>query len=178
MQNANLVSSRFRAAAAMALAMALAGCGARSTADTASSQKTIYDHFTMTVGGHPVSLQVAVLEAEQQRGLMERPDLGKDEGMIFVDATPRKQNYWMKDCPEAIDIAFLYPDGVIAEIYPLYPNDLRTVSSRSDNLQFAVEMPQGWYAANGVHPGASFDLKQVATALTQRGFDPAKFGLK
>jgi uncharacterized membrane protein (UPF0127 family) len=176
-KNANPVSLGLKAAGAAILSLFIAACGSGKT-DAASGQKTIFDHFTLNVGGHPASLQVAVLPGEQERGLMERPDLGKDEGMVFVDAAPKQQNYWMKDCPEALDIAFLSPDGVIAEIYPMYPFDLRTVSSHSDRLQFAVEMPQGWFAANGVRPGASVDLKALASALRERGFDPAKFGMK
>jgi uncharacterized membrane protein (UPF0127 family) len=177
-KNANPVSLGIRATGAAFLALFIVGCGASKAADTSAAQKSVYDHFTIDLGGHPVSLQVAVLEGEQQRGLMQRQDLGKDEGMIFVDAAPKQENYWMKNTPEALDIAFLRPDGVIAEIYPLFPFDLRTVSSRSDHLQFAVEMRQGWYAENGVRPGASIDLKELAAALTARGFDPLKFGIR
>ena len=38
-------------------------------------------------------------------------------------------------------------------------------------------MRQGWYAANGVRPGAAIDLAAVAAALKARGFDPGKFGI-
>jgi uncharacterized membrane protein (UPF0127 family) len=177
-KNANPVSLGLKAATAVFLALCAGGCGSGKAADTASAQKTVFDHFTMDVGGHAVSLQVAVLDAEQQRGLMQRPDLGKDEGMVFVDATPKQESFWMKNTPEPLDVAYLAPDGVIAEIYPLYPFDLRPVLSRSDHLQFAVEMPQGWFAANNVRPGAAIDLKALASAMKDRGFDPSKFGLR
>ena len=70
------------------------------------------------------------------------------------------------------------PDGVIAEIYPLYPFDERGVPSHSDQMQLAVEMRQGWFAENGVRAGAAIDMKAVADALKARGFEPARFGLK
>jgi len=108
---------------------------------------------------------------------MQRPDLGKDEGMIFIYARPQQVSYWMRNCPEALDIAYVAPDGAIAEIYPMYPFDERPVQSRSDQIKFAVEMLQGWYAANGVRPGAGVDLKAVAAALKARGFEPKDFGL-
>ena len=92
--------------------------------------------------------------------LMQRGDLGKDEGMLFVDDSPRKQNFWMHDTPEALDIGFLGPDGMIAEIYPLLPYDERTVSSHGDQLQYALEMRQGWFAANG---GASTRPSSVSS---------------
>jgi len=175
MQNANPVYARLAAAAA--LAHAHAGCGSGRTADAAPSEKGPSDHFTINVGGHPAWLQLAVLEPEQEHGLMQRPDLGKDEGMIFIYARPQQVSYWMRNCPEALDIAYVAPDGAIAEIYPMYPFDERPVQSRSDQIKFAVEMLQGWYAANGVRPGAGVDLKAVAAALKARGFEPKDFGL-
>jgi uncharacterized membrane protein (UPF0127 family) len=176
MQNANPVYARLAAAAMLALA--LAGCGSGKTADAAPAAKGPSDHFTINVGGHAAWLQLAVLGPEQEHGLMQRPDLGKDEGMIFVYAKPQGQAYWMRNCPEALDIAFAGPDGVIAEIYPMYPFDERTVRSRSDQIQFAVEMRQGWYAANGVRPGAGVDMKALAGAMRARGFEPKNFGLE
>jgi uncharacterized protein len=178
LKNANPVSPALGASAALLLSLLAAGCGSGKPPEApAADPKTVSDHFTVNVGGHPASLQVAVLDAEQQRGLMQRPDLGRDEGMIFVNPAPRRENFWMKNTPEALDIAFAGKDGVIQEIYPLYPFDLAPVPSRSDQIEFGIEMRQGWYAANGVRPGAAIDMAAVAAALKARGFDPGKFGI-
>jgi uncharacterized protein len=177
-KNANPVSLALGASAALLLSLLGAGCGSgKPPGAPAADPKTVSDHFAVDVGGHPASLQFAVLDFEQQRGLMQRPDLGRDEGMIFVNPAPRRENFWMKDTPEALDIAFVGRDGVIAEIYPIFPFNLATVSSRSDQIEFAVEMRQGWYADNRVRPGAAIDMKAVAAALKARGFDPAKYGI-
>jgi uncharacterized membrane protein (UPF0127 family) len=37
---------------------------------------------------------------------MQRPDLGGDEGMLFVDPAPTELSFWMKNTPEALDIAY------------------------------------------------------------------------
>ncbi len=168
---------RVGAACAALLAVAGAGCGAARKAEAVPEPKTVLDHFTIPVGGHPASLQVAVLATEQERGLMQRPDLGRDEGMIFVNARPGKLAFWMKNTPEALDIGYLDPEGVVAEAYVLLPYDQRSVESHGDRLQFALEMPQGWFAAHGVRAGTRLDLKALGAALKARGFDPAKFGL-
>ena len=161
----------------MVLALFAAGAGCAKAPDPAAElKKTVWDHFTIAVGGHPASLEVAILEAEQERGLMQRPDLGKDEGMIFVYHEPQRQNFWMRNTPEALDIAYVDPDGTIAEIYPMLPLDQRGITSHSDRIQYAVEMPQGWYEANGVRAGDHLDMKAVADAVKARGFDPQKFG--
>lgn len=162
----------------MALAIALAGCGSEKQASASADVKTVSDHFAVEVGGHPASLQVAVLPAEQEHGLMQRNDLGRDDGMIFVFAKPEKQSFWMRNTPEALDVAYLTPDGVIAEIYPMYPYDERPVNSRGDRMKYALEMPQGWFSANGVRPGAPVDLKAVTAAVKARGFEPERLGLR
>jgi hypothetical protein len=108
---------------------------------------------------------------------MQRPDLGGDQGMIFVNVRPGKLAFWMKNTPEALDIGYLDPEGVVAEAYALLPYDQRSVDSHGDRLQFALEMPQGWFAAHGVRAGTRLDLQALGAALKARGFDPAKFGL-
>ncbi len=177
MQNVNPVWRKTWAAGAVLLAAACAGCGGARKAEAVAEPKSVQEHFTIPVGGRPASLQVAVLPAEQERGLMQRPNLGPDEGMIFVNPRPGKLSFWMKNTPEPLDLGYLTPDGVVAETYSLLPYDQRAVNSHGDQLQFALEMPQGWFAAHGVHAGAKLDLKALGGALKARGFDPAKFGL-
>jgi uncharacterized membrane protein (UPF0127 family) len=177
MKIANPVSGAVGLLALALVPFLASGCGGSKAPDPADGAKTVYDHFAVSVGGHATSLQVAVLDAEQHRGLMGRPDLGGNAGMIFVNARPQQLSFWMKDTPEALDIGYLAPDGTIAEIYQLLPLDERIVLSHGDQLQFALEMPQGWFAANGIRVGTKVDMAAVASALKERGFDPAKFGL-
>lgn len=175
MQNANPVSLRIGAAVVALLAFVAAGCGSGKTSDAPPAIRAAADYFTIELGRHPVRLQIAVLPSEQERGLMQRLDLGKDDGMIFVFGRPQKQSFWMRNTPEPLDIAYATKDGAIAEIYPMYPFDERPIYSRSDEIDYAIEMPQGWYAANGVRPGDRVDLKAVADALKARGFEPGDY---
>ena len=154
----------------------LAGCGQAETAAPAAP-KTVADFFAIKVGGRTVQMQLAVTGAEMQRGLMERRDLKPDQGMIFVYQQPQVMTFWMHNTPTPLDIGFFRPSGELAEIYPLLPFDERTVRSRGESLQFAVEMNQGWYHAHGLRPGAMLDLKALAAALRARDFDPRKFGI-
>ena len=155
----------------------LAGCGRQEPAAPAAT-KTVADFFPIKVDGHPVRMQLAVLNAEMERGLMGRRDLGADDGMIFVYLRPQRMSFWMHDTPTPLDIGFFDRSGALVEVYPMQPFDETTVASRSDQLQFALEMNQGWFSANGVRPDAKLDLPALAAALRARGFDPVKFGLK
>lgn len=163
-------------AATFALA-GLASCGdAAKTTAAEPARKTVADFFPIRVGDKVVRMQLAVLESEQERGLMHRRDLGPDQGMLFVYTAPRQMRFWMRNTPTPLDIGFFDPNGVLLEIYPMQPFDESGVGSRSNRVQYPLEMNQGWFRENGVRPGAKLDLKALAEALKARGFDPRKFG--
>lgn len=65
---------------------------------------------------HNFRVEVARTDAQQQRGLMERPPLGDNEGMIFPYNPPRIQSFWMANTPSPLDIIFIGPDGRIINI--------------------------------------------------------------
>jgi uncharacterized membrane protein (UPF0127 family) len=173
---------RFASVAVLTLAAGLsfAGCGDKKTAApvAVAAPKTVADFFPIKVGDKTVRLQLAVRTDEMERGLMERRDLGRDEGMIFVYAKPQQMNFWMRNTPTPLDIGFFDGEGMLEEVYTMHPFDEKTVGSRSTLLSFALEMNQGWFGSNAVKPGAQLDLKALAAALRERGFEPAKFGLR
>lgn len=137
-----------------------------------------HEYFLIRIGEKPAQLQLAVTSAEMQRGLMERRSLGADEGMIFIYQKPGPMSFWMRNTPLPLDIAFFDANGVMREVYPLYPFDENVLKSRSDDVQFAVEMRQGWFRENGVRPGARLDVAMILNALQARGFNPADFGMR
>ncbi|HVT71901.1 MAG TPA: DUF192 domain-containing protein [Lacunisphaera sp.] len=157
-------------------ALAVAGCGRATPAGEAGS-KTVDDWFAIKVGDRTVRMQLAVRPDEQQKGLMFRRTMGADEGMLFIFDRPQPMGFWMRNTEIPLDIGYLDREGVLKEIYPMYPHDERTVASRSREIQFCLEMNQGWYRQNGVRPGARLDLAAVAAALRARGFKPEALGV-
>lgn len=135
------------------------------------------EYFTLRLGERTVRVQIAARPEEVQRGLMYRQSLGRDDGMLFVFTRPQQMGFWMRNTTIPLDIGYFDPAGELREIYPLHPLDERSVTSRSRQLQFALEMNQGWFRENGVKPGAKLDLKAVAAALRERGLDPTEAGL-
>lgn len=177
-KNANLVCGRFGWVAvmlALATVLGLAACAAKKA--EAEAPKTAADFFEVRIGGKVVRMQLAVREEEMARGLMERRDLGANDGMLFVYTKPQRMSYWMRNTPTPLDIGFFDSGGMLEEIYPMHPFDETPVQSRSTLLTMALEMNQGWFHANGVKPGAQIDLAAVAAALKARGFEPERFGM-
>jgi len=127
-------------------------------------------YFPLEIGGQTVDVQLAITGPEMQTGLMNRQSMGEHQGMIFVYPRPRSLSFWMRNTYIPLDIAFINPDGVIEEIYPMQPLDETSVPSRSANIQFALEMNQGWFDAYGVQPGDRINLNQLAGHVEARGF--------
>ncbi|HUJ43680.1 MAG TPA: DUF192 domain-containing protein [Opitutaceae bacterium] len=172
-------SNRWRRANGWALAAALLAAGCTGRAPEASvPAKTVADWFAIKVGGQVVQMQVALNAAEMSHGLMERRDLGRDQGMLFVYPEPLQMSFWMRDTPLPLDIGFFDRGGVLREVYAMQPFDESAIRSRSTRLQFALEMNQGWFHDRGVRPGAWLDLAALREALKARGATPADFGLR
>ena len=159
------------------MALLLNGCG-RSEPVAPPAPKTVADYFTIAVEGHPVRMQLAILQPEMERGLMHRRELGQDDGMLFVYLRPQRMGYWMRNTYVPLDIGFFNSAGALIEIYQMHPLEEFRLVSHNDQLQFALEMNQGWLKANAVRPGARLDLKALVAALRERDFGPEQFGLK
>jgi len=138
---------------------------------------TVEARLPLEIGGKRIRAQVALTPAEQARGLMYRESLGADEGMLFPFREGRRQSFWMKDVPIALDIAYIDGEGVLREVRRGLPQDRSPIPSRRGDIQFVLEMRAGWFAENEVRAGARLDLELVRKALRARGADTAQYGL-
>lgn len=172
MKNANLVS-RWSKGWLLAV-LVLTGCGGNEP-EVAATPKTVKDWFPISVGEVSVDMQLAVTTNEMQQGLMGRKDLVEGQGMLFVYNRATQLSFWMRNTPTALDIGFFSSDGVLREIYPLYPFDERPVSSRRTDLQFALEVLQGGFARLGIKPGDKLDIEALSEAMSERGFNPGAY---
>ena len=133
--------------------------------------------FAVSLGDRTVHVELAVTQEETSRGLMFRESLEEDSGMLFVFRDPRRMSFYMLNTPIPLDIGYFSAAGILREVYALHPFDENIVPSQSARIQFALEMEQGWFSANGIRRGAQLDLEEVAAALRARGFPPEDFGL-
>lgn len=168
---------RFSLAPLLALLLVASGCS-RSPASDESAQPLPHSHrFPLRVGDQSIEAQLAIAPREMERGLMGRTELGENEGMIFLYRQPIRASFWMKNTPLPLDIGYFNSDGILLEVHRLHPHDQTPVRSRSDRIQFALEMRQGWFSENRIRRGASLDRELLREAIGKRGFDPADYGL-
>ena len=103
----------------------------------------------------PITLDVEIADtpATRSRGLMERTDIGANEGMLFEFGAPREITMWMRNTPTALDMIFVQPDGTISHIAPdTVPFSTDIVSSRGP-AAFVLEVVAGSAARWGLEPG-------------------------
>ncbi len=107
------------------------------------------------LGREEMIAEIARAPVEIATGMMYRTNMLENEAMIFVfpDADIGPKNFYMRNCVVSLSAAYITPDGTIAEIIDLQPGDERGVSSQSGNLQFVLEVPQGWFTRHNVRTG-------------------------
>jgi len=115
----------------------------------------------IAVGDAELRVEIVANRQAMARGLMFRDSLPTGQGMLFVYRQQTRLSFWMKNTTIPLDIGFFTPDGVLREIYPLYPLDENAVKSARDDLLYALEVNQGWFAEHGVKPGDKLDVEAV-----------------
>ena len=104
-------------------------------------------------GRHRFSVEVAATEAQRRMGLMNRPELNADSGMLFDFETSRHVAMWMKNTLIPLDMIFITADGRISRIEKnTEPHSLRVISSGGD-VRAVLEINAGISARLKLKPG-------------------------
>jgi uncharacterized protein len=69
---------------------------------------------TTQLGEKKFQLEVAQTPEQQAMGLMYRPALGDDRGMLFPMGESRRVSFWMRNVPVALDIVFINKGNIVA----------------------------------------------------------------
>ncbi|AYJ87313.1 DUF192 domain-containing protein [Sphingomonas paeninsulae] len=112
------------------IALAVSTGGDARTATTRVAKVAIIPLVIKSAHGmNRFKVEVAHTSEEQERGLMFRPHIAPDGGMIFPMNPARMASFWMKNTVSSLDIVFIRPDRTIARIaanavpYSLEPID-------------------------------------------------------
>jgi uncharacterized membrane protein (UPF0127 family) len=117
---------------------------------------------TATLAGREIQLEVANTSSQQEKGLMFRPPLADDRGMLFPFTPARPVAFWMKNTPSPLDMIFLR-DGKVNAIArnvpacksdpcPSYPPD----GIIADNV---IEVRAGLTQELGLQEGDQITIK-------------------
>lgn len=159
----------------LVLLAGLVGCGKPTNAPTPAGGAAnggvtpmidpVYGHLTYAqpklptvkvwVGSEELIAEIARTDLQIATGMMFRTNMAENEAMIFVFSPARigPKDFYMRNCVVPLSAAYIAPDGTIAEIVDLQPGNETPVKSQSSNLQFVLEVPQGWFARHNVRTG-------------------------
>ena len=149
-------------------------CATLSACDGSSAPTTA----TVTAGGKPFSVRLALDDPSREKGLSGVATLGEGEGMLFVFPDSQTRNFWMVDCLMDIDIAFVNPLGFVTSVHTMPKEPLQAEGETRDDYykrlprypsidaaQFALEVAPGTLSKLGVKRGTrlEFDRDSLKT---------------
>ena len=118
-----------------------------------------------TIAGEIVELEVARTPTQQALGLMFRPALPDNRGMLFPFDPPRPVGFWMKNVPVSLDMIFLL-EGEVKEIAANVPpctHEPCLTYGPATPIDLVLELRAGRAAQLGL---------QVGDRISIRFFDP------
>jgi uncharacterized membrane protein (UPF0127 family) len=105
------------------------------------------------LGSQELVAELAQTSSQIASGLMFRTNLGPNEAMLFVFATPWRASFYMKNTLIPLSCAYIDSKGVILETHDMKPLDETTIYAASTNIQFVLEVRQGWFKTNQIGEG-------------------------
>jgi uncharacterized protein len=102
---------------------------------------------------HDFNVEMAITPDQQTVGLMFRPTVPADGGMLFDWGAPRDSQMWMRNTIAPLDMVFINPDGSIRSIAEnTVPESLAIVDSRGP-VRATLELAAGTTARLNIRVG-------------------------
>ena len=111
----------------------------------------------VVIGGKVFSFSYAVAVSDLMRGLSGVRSLEFMDGMLFDFSVDFAAVMSPRGMLFPLEIAFLDSAGVILEIQTMYP-ELNQYVFASTPVRYALEVPVGFFEANGLAVGAQLNL--------------------
>jgi uncharacterized membrane protein (UPF0127 family) len=158
-----------KAVCALAGILLLAGCGNSGPAGAAPRKALpavdpVHGHLleaqtnlptiSVRVGAEELIAEIARKPVEIATGMMFRTNMLENEAMLFVFTEPDQQSFYMRNCVVPLSAAYINPKGEILQIAELHPGDEMGVLSYSEDIQFVLEVRQGWFKRHNIGVGA------------------------
>jgi uncharacterized membrane protein (UPF0127 family) len=129
---------------------------------------------TVQLGGRPIRVEICDTVRTRNRGLMHRPKMSKDEGMLFLYPSARTGlSFYMRNTLMSLDIAYFDAGGGLVNAYSATRAENPATQGSgihapaSGAAQFVLEMPIGWFRDQGLTDEKGKPVKPVSLELTE-----------
>jgi uncharacterized membrane protein (UPF0127 family) len=116
--------------------------------------QTNLQRMKIYVGPAELDAALALRPLERQTGMMWRTNMDENEAMLFPFPEPHRASFYMKNTRVPLSAAYIDPEGAIVEIHDLHPLEEKPATAASDNIQYVLEVKQGWFRRNNITTGA------------------------
>ena len=113
---------------------------------------------------HDFQVEMAVSGEQQTVGLMFRPSVAADGGMLFDWGKPRDSSMWMRNTITPLDMLFINADGTIRRIAEdTVPGSLAAIESRGP-VRATLELAAGTAKRLDIRVGDKVQARLFGTA--------------
>ncbi len=108
-----------------------------------------------------INIEIALTEAEQQQGLMNRSFMGNDQGMLFIFDVDEPRGFWMHNTIIPLDI--IYVNGAMEIVHiaeNTEPFSDKSIPSGKP-AKYVVEVNAGFCAQYGIKDGCKIQYSMI-----------------
>jgi uncharacterized membrane protein (UPF0127 family) len=105
------------------------------------------------LGPQELTAELALSMPQIMTGMMFRKEMAETEGMLFVFGRAHQASFYMRNTLLPLSCAYIDPEGAILEIHDMKPLDETPIEATSTNIQYVLEVKQGWFERNKVATG-------------------------
>jgi len=109
-----------------------------------------------------VFLEVAVTPDQKSKGLMNRPSLPQNRGMVFVFRPESKVTFWMKDTLISLDMIFINKGTIVKIVKGAIPNQTEIVYPSDFEITEVVEVNAGFTNIHMIEVGDLVQFENIA----------------
>lgn len=118
----------------------------------------------MRINGVPIYVEISNHADLRSRGLMWRPRMSEDDGMLFAYPSAGERSFWMGKCFLKLSLAYIRSDLAVSEFHDMDPyrdpfqeHDYKSWPSKEE-VQYVLEVNQGFFRKHGLKEGMKVEL--------------------
>lgn len=108
-----------------------------------------------------IAVEIAREDSARARGLMQRRKLPSRGGMLFIDESPKVQEFWMENTPIPLDMIFVDEEGVVLNVERARPYSRETVYSAGP-ARYNVEVRSGFAERHNIGAGTLMRWRSIS----------------
>lgn len=117
-------------------------------------------------------VEIADTDALRAQGLMNRENLARSAGMLFIFEAPTSPSFWMRNTLIPLDMIFVDPTGAVTHIHQnAVPHDTTPIPG-GDNVLMVLEINGGLSEAMGIDVGSQLRHPRLDDDIALWGCSP------